>query len=325
MRKCAFIIPYYGTFPSYFQLFLNSCGKNDDYDWLIFTDNKTEYAYPENVHVYYETFDQMIDRVASHFDFDVRLATPYKLCDLKPMYGYLFSDYLQNYHSWGYCDCDLIFGKISNFITDDMLESFDKIFMLGHCSIIKNTRENNERFMSEYHGEKIYKNVLTSGQIFTFDESYLPNNVNDIFKETGAAIFQDDWSANTRARSLSFQITRYAHDLDTYLTEATRDALYVWNDGRLVRYSVRLGHFEQNELLYMHFQRRKMDVRLPVDEKIIKILPGSFERLEVDGVDSASFNRIKKKHLPDMIKHLYQIKKSDAVFWLKKLKNHFMA
>lgn len=35
MSKCTFIIPYYGNFPNYFQLFLNSCKYNSDFEWLI--------------------------------------------------------------------------------------------------------------------------------------------------------------------------------------------------------------------------------------------------------------------------------------------------
>ncbi|WP_368731163.1 DUF6625 family protein [Lacticaseibacillus paracasei] len=37
MKKCCFVIPYFGNFPNYFQLFLNSCKKNPHYDWLFFT------------------------------------------------------------------------------------------------------------------------------------------------------------------------------------------------------------------------------------------------------------------------------------------------
>ena len=35
--KAIFIIPYFGHFNNYFQLFLNSCAYNRDFDWLIFT------------------------------------------------------------------------------------------------------------------------------------------------------------------------------------------------------------------------------------------------------------------------------------------------
>ncbi|WP_333562533.1 DUF6625 family protein, partial [Lactobacillus amylovorus] len=45
MKKGAFIIPYFGHFNNYFQLFLNSCKYNSNYDWIIFTDDRTKYDY----------------------------------------------------------------------------------------------------------------------------------------------------------------------------------------------------------------------------------------------------------------------------------------
>lgn len=48
-KKICFIIPYFGNFKNYFQLFLNSCRLNSDINWLIITDNKDEYDYPKNV------------------------------------------------------------------------------------------------------------------------------------------------------------------------------------------------------------------------------------------------------------------------------------
>lgn len=43
-NRVAFIIPYFGKFNNYFPLFLKSCEANADLcDWLIYTDDKTEY------------------------------------------------------------------------------------------------------------------------------------------------------------------------------------------------------------------------------------------------------------------------------------------
>ena len=59
MNKCVFILPYFGKFNNYFPLFLRSCGKNSKFNWLIFTDDKTEYNYPPNVKVHYCSFDEI--------------------------------------------------------------------------------------------------------------------------------------------------------------------------------------------------------------------------------------------------------------------------
>lgn len=322
MRKCVFIIPYYGKFGNYFQLFLNSCATNADYDWLIFTDDCTEYEYPANVHVRYESFKDMQERVRHKFDFPVVLNAPYKLCDLKPMYGYLFSEYLQDYEHWGYCDCDMVFGRLNRFITNTMLENYDKLFVLGHCSILKNNNENNTRFMLPLNGRELYKEVLQSERIFTFDESYLPTNVNMIYKEHGFSVFTEDYSTNPRARASVFQITRFNDDLTTYCTEKAARAVYVWRDGVLTRYTRNFGNFVASELMYMHFQRRDMAVRLPdqtESARVFKILPGAFEPLEVDRVTEDNFAHIQWKRPGDIARHRWNIFKGDVMFWRKRV------
>lgn len=57
--KIAFIVPYFGAFPSAFQLWLDSCAVNKDIDWLLFTDNHEPYLYPRNVHVYHVAFEEL--------------------------------------------------------------------------------------------------------------------------------------------------------------------------------------------------------------------------------------------------------------------------
>ena len=33
--KVAIVVPYFGTLPNYFQLFLDTCAYNPEFDWLI--------------------------------------------------------------------------------------------------------------------------------------------------------------------------------------------------------------------------------------------------------------------------------------------------
>ena len=157
-------------------------------------------------------------------------------------------------------------------------------------------------------------------RIFTFDESYLDTNVNEIFREHGATVFGTDYSANTRAAGSVFQITRYQPDLRTYCTEAPVRSVYVWDNGTLRRYVKRLGSFVESELMYMHFQRRRMDVRITEkDWGRFKILPGSFEPLEVETVDADSFGSIAWKHESDLIRHRIEIWSGNCRFWRKKI------
>ena len=51
MKKIAIIVPYFGEFPNYFPLFLNSCRYNPTVDWLLVTDIADPVDYPQNVRV----------------------------------------------------------------------------------------------------------------------------------------------------------------------------------------------------------------------------------------------------------------------------------
>lgn len=320
MKKCVFIIPYYGKFPNYFQLFLKSCGENPDFDWLIFTDDHTNYTYPDNVHVHYETFADMQKRVSDAFDFHPQLRRPYKLCDLKPMYGYLFQEYLADYRFWGHCDCDLIFGKINHFITDTLLDAYDKLFVLGHCTLYRNTEENNRRFMLPLEGKEIYRDVLNNDCGYTFDESFLPTNINRIYKQHGIPVFSQDYSGNIKSKSSIIRITRFAADLGVYLTEEPTHAVYEWNNGTLSRTLLRFGNLETSEFMYLHFQRRAMRVLPGVETSDrFQILPNSFEPMPVDIVDAHNFAGITWKHPADQIRHHWSIFCSDIKFWKNKI------
>lgn len=75
-----------------------------------------------------------------------RICSAYKLCDFKPMYGVIFSDYLHQYDLGGMCDVDMIFGSLKTFLNDDILSKFDKIYQLGHLTLYRNNLEVNERY-----------------------------------------------------------------------------------------------------------------------------------------------------------------------------------
>ena len=59
MKSICYIVPYFGKLPNNFQLWLNSCSTNNTIDWIIFTNDKTYYNYPENVKVNYCEFEEV--------------------------------------------------------------------------------------------------------------------------------------------------------------------------------------------------------------------------------------------------------------------------
>ena len=141
MKNACFIIPYFGKLPNTFPIFLRTCGKNPDFNWMIVTDDHTTYDYPPNVCCSYTTFDDFVTKVQACFDFSIALKFPYKICDFRASFGVIFAEELKEYRFWGHCDIDQYFGKINHFITDEILDSYDKILCLGHFTLFRNTTD----------------------------------------------------------------------------------------------------------------------------------------------------------------------------------------
>ncbi len=122
------VVLYFGKLPNYFNLWLTSCKYNKTINFLLFIDDETKYDYPDNVKVIYTTFENIKNQIQSKFDFNISLKKPYKLCDYKPAYGYIFNEYLEKYDFWGHCDLDVIFGNLRKFLSEEILMQNDKIY-----------------------------------------------------------------------------------------------------------------------------------------------------------------------------------------------------
>lgn len=171
MKSICYVVPYFGKLPKGFQMWLLSCSTNETIDWILYTDDKTEYNYPKNVKVKYCSYDNIKNKIQSFYDFKVSIEMPWKLCDFRPAYGEIFADDLVEYDFWGHCDMDLIWGDIRKFITDDILDKYEKIGFQGHSTLYKNTPEVNQRYKIQIDEELNYKKVFTSEKGCFFDET----------------------------------------------------------------------------------------------------------------------------------------------------------
>lgn len=302
MRSIIFIIPYFGDLPNFFPLFLKSCSWNKDYNWLLITDCNVQYDYPKNFEVLNMSFAQLKELIQSKFDFKIALNTPYKLCDYKPAYGYIFEEYIKDYRYWGHCDVDTIMGNLSNFLTNTLLEKYDKLFCLGHMTIYRNTLENNRVFMSEYKSTSLYKEVFSINDICWFDEEWKDEyNINEIFLSRHKNVYLQDLSFNIYIPKIKIIRTIYVgkenkNDEHGYKNESFKHALYLWDHGSLYRLLKKGNEIIKEEYLYMHFQSRKMRTSklLNLQQGIIKIIPNTFMPLEVDSVTKENFDKNKK-------------------------------
>ena len=84
MEKIAILTVYYGKLPPYFDLWLRSCEFNETIDFYVVTDNKL-CNLPKNVNIIDITLKDFCSLAEKKLHKKVRIDTPYKLCDFKPM------------------------------------------------------------------------------------------------------------------------------------------------------------------------------------------------------------------------------------------------
>lgn len=150
-KKILVIIPYFGTLPEWFDLFLRTCGANREFHWLIPTDDDRHFSPPPNVTLRRETLHGFKRGVAETLNIKAENLAwgPYKLCDLKPFYGLIFADDVAGYDYWGFGDLDLFYGRLRDFVNAEMLDRYRMITfhddrVSGHFSLLRNCRAMNE-------------------------------------------------------------------------------------------------------------------------------------------------------------------------------------
>lgn len=268
INRICLVVAYYGKFNNFFQLWLDSCRKNEDIDFLVFTDDEYPYNYPSNVKVKYTTLRYISELVKSKFDFEIKLDNAYKLCDYKVAYGIIFEEYLKEYEFWGYCDVDLIFGRISSFITDDILNSYDKILSRGHFTLFRNNEYINNLFRNDEY--QYYKKVFSCSDNYSFDE-WAPNGINDIFIRNNIPIYDDIVFSDLYYARYGFYPYQRMHEERKKLNN-----IYTWEDGKLTRYYLEDNELNFEEVMYIHFQKRSMNNSVTKRANKILIIPNQF-------------------------------------------------
>lgn len=171
MKKIAIVVVWSGKFPEYFPIWLRTVKYNPTIDWLLFTDDTSDYDYPSNVIVQTMSWEEIQKRVQSVFPFKITLDRPYKLCDYKCAYGEIFSKELKGYDFWGHCDLDMFWGDIRKFVTDEVLENYDVIGNHGYFILYRNCARVNEWYKTlDNKGTQDYRVVYQTVKSCAYDE-----------------------------------------------------------------------------------------------------------------------------------------------------------
>jgi len=167
LNKIAILSCWYGPYPWYFTYFIHSCSYNPAIVFYIVTDNQQILRNkPENVTIIHNTLDEIKAIASEKLGFTVKIDSPYKLCDFKPAYGFIFSEIVEQYDFWGHGDLDVIYGNIRDFMTDEILNTYDVIssrhdYITSTFCLFKNTEQMNTLFMQSKDYKKVFSKPRT--------------------------------------------------------------------------------------------------------------------------------------------------------------------
>lgn len=169
MFRAVLLIPYFGPFPKWFDLFLLTAARNPDYRFLIYTDQapRTEAA---NIEWRASSLEQVRQQIAATTGLDMSpRASSYKLCDFKPCYGEIFAEDIDE-PFWGHADIDIVWGRLSQFLTPPVFDhdiiSAQPSGICGPFTLYRNNRRINSLYREVPGAEDILRDEKHVG----FDE-----------------------------------------------------------------------------------------------------------------------------------------------------------
>lgn len=141
-KEIALIIPYFGAFPEWFDLYLLSCHRNSRVDFYFFTDCEIPKKTYDNTFFIPTTYESYCNKISNTLKIDFHPISAYKLCDLKPFYGIVHKNVISHYQFWGFGDIDLIYGDLNAIISHNNLRKYDILTthtnrIAGHFTIMR--------------------------------------------------------------------------------------------------------------------------------------------------------------------------------------------
>lgn len=168
-KSIIIITPYFGAWPAWLPFYIESCRWNPSIDWLFYTDCEIPISAPSNMKFVSTSFADYKKMVSERLEIPFDPASPYKLCDIKPTYGFLHEDEISQYDYFGFGDLDLVYGDLRHHL--DGLNEYNLISthstrVSGHFCLHKNTAMMREAFKQSQG----WQNALSNNTHTAFDE-----------------------------------------------------------------------------------------------------------------------------------------------------------
>lgn len=154
----------------------------------------------------------------------------------------IFEKYIKNYDFWGFSDIDIIWGKVDNFIDEEILNNYDiissrKNFISGHFTLFRNNKIINQLFRKVPNYEEHFNNK--NGQFF--DEIHFDKYLKKVNKVLNLRIYWAKYLLNVENNMDSHQ----DYHLDRWL----------WKNGKLTNTKT------NQEVMYLHFINWKNSIK----------------------------------------------------------------
>ena len=140
---------------------------------------------PDNVEFRHCTKAEFASLVTQKMGFEVNFENPMKICDFKPVFGYIFEEDLKDYQYWGYSDIDIVFGNMDQWLRP-MMGRYDVIsgyrgFLSGPFCLFRN----NDDMINMFKLQPDYRSILQDPLHLAFDESISHQKVRGFFCHAG--------------------------------------------------------------------------------------------------------------------------------------------
>lgn len=306
MKKIILILPYFGKLPEFFDVWLQSAMNNRTIDFLILTDCNIAYKVSPNIKIVHKTFAEFREMCQAAVDYPIALEKPYKLCDWRPLYQVVLKEYLKEYDFAGFVDCDTVLGDIRGMLTEKALEKYSHFLCLGHLQLQKINDPNFEDVLEHVKAQGKYtlQYVLQHSQNFCVDElpygiplTYWQRHPKDFFCEyhpDGRPLYDEltpnynqfvDLYNDKDYLGRFYQLYHFygRHEnvvpfwkrVEHAKRKIRKKLHYRYDEGKLYRCYWIDGVYREEEIIYVHLYKRKMEVCI-TDFNHYYILPHKF-------------------------------------------------
>lgn len=140
------LMPYFGKWPYWIELFIESCKKNSTIDWYFMSDCGRLDSFTGNIQYQEMSFLEYKNLVSSRLSIQFNPESAYKLCDIRPAFGFIHDELIKGYDFWGFGDLDLVYGDLRTLYTKEYLSKYDLYSnhatrVSGHLCLIRNTKK----------------------------------------------------------------------------------------------------------------------------------------------------------------------------------------